>query len=488
MSNKRTLLLVMGGLLLAAPLALAGAAGEAAAAEPVTLTVWTTANVEAFPDGQNENNNEIHSFLQEQIGYQLDWLIGSREEQLAKLSLLIASGDPPDLMTPLPPSFFGELIEQRVLLPLDDLIDSHGAVFNTIVPESLWASAKAGGQLFGVPQEGAVQSHGGPLMRQDWLEEAGLEAPVTVEDYVNVLRAFKRNHPDSIPMTGNAWGVRGGISPFCGYYGACTTFIERDGKVVDTRVQPETRELLALLRGLVEEGLLDQEYVINKGQQINEKVASGKVGMWSSSPWSLRDLLPAFEENNPGARYLFIAPAVDRQGQAGVRQREPVRGFSVIAVDSEHPEEAMDFLAQYAGREDIQDFVSYGIENVHYTVRDDGLKEVTPEAETRKYNIYYVAWNTVQGHLDRAKLKHYWPVYEPTFKYSLYPEIVAYAPPIKAYEEVKQSLTDLTNETFDKIILGQLPLAAFDDYVQQWEKLGGATALKAVADWWASVQ
>jgi putative aldouronate transport system substrate-binding protein len=94
----------------------------------------------------------------------------------------------------------------------------------------------------------------------------------------------------------------------------------------------------------------------------------------------------------------------------------------------------------------------------------------------------------VQGHLDRAKLKHYWPVYEPTFKYSLYPEIVAYAPPIKAYEEVKQSLTDLTNETFDKIILGQLPLAAFDDYVQQWEKLGGATALKAVADWWASVQ
>ena len=106
MSNKRTLLLIMGGLLLAAPLALAGAAGEAAAAEPITLTVWTTANVEAFPDGQNENNNEIHSFLQEQIGYQLNWLIGSRENQLAKLSLLIASGDPPDLMTPLPPFFW----------------------------------------------------------------------------------------------------------------------------------------------------------------------------------------------------------------------------------------------------------------------------------------------------------------------------------------------------------------------------------------------
>ena len=488
MSNKRMFALVVGGLILAAPLALAGASGEAAVAEPITLTVWTTANVEAFPDGQDENNNEIHSFLQEQTGYQLHWLIGSRESQLAKLSLLIASGDPPDLMSPLPPAFFGELINQRVLLPLEDLIQSHGAVFNTIVPENLWASAKADGTIFGVPQEGAVQSHGGPLMRQDWLDEAGLAPPATVDDYVNVLRAFKSSHPDAIPMTGNAWGVRGGISPFCGYYGACTTYIEKAGEVVDTRVQPETKEFLALLRGLVEEGLLDLEYVINKQQNINEKVASGKVGMWSSSPWSLRDLLPAFEENNPSAKYSFIAPAVDRQGRAGVRQREPVRGFSVIAVDSAYPEETMDLLAQYAGRQDIQDFVSYGIENVHYTVREDGLKEVTPEAETRKYNIYYVIWNTVQGHLDRAKLKHYWDVYEPTFKYSLYPDIVTYAPPIKAHEEVKQALADLTNETFDKIILGQLPLAAFDDYVQQWEKLGGATALAAVADWWASAQ
>jgi putative aldouronate transport system substrate-binding protein len=261
-----------------------------------------------------------------------------------------------------------------------------------------------------------------------------------------------------------------------------------DGKVIDTRVTNDRREFLASLNRLVNEGLLDEEYVINKGKNINEKVASGKVGLFSASPWGLRDLLPAFEEKNPGGKYIFIAPALDNQGQAGVKEREPIRGFAAIAADSDNPEEAFDFLVQYSASTEIQDFVSYGVEGTHYTKDAEGLITATEAGEARKHNIYYVVWNTPDAHLMRAKIKGFWPTYEPTFKYSLYKEVTSYAPPIAELEEVKTQLADLTDEMFDKIILGALPISAFDDYKRQWNQLGGQKALDAVDAWYASTQ
>ncbi len=488
---KRALVFTTAIMLLAVVSTFAAGRKEAAAVkEDITLTVWTNSNMEAFPDGMDENNSDMHTYLQEKTGYKLKWLVGSRENALAKLSLLMVSGSPPDLLSPLSQQFFGELVAQQVLYPLDELLDKQGALFKNekVVPAGLWLAAKYDGKIYGVPQEGAVQSHGGPLVRQDWLDEAGLSAPKTVDDYYNVLKAFKAKHPDSIPMTGNAWSVRGGISPFAGYYNAAATYIDRNGQVVDTRVLPERKEFLAFLAKLVKERLLDQEYVLNKSKNINEKVASGKVGLFSSSPWGLRDLLPAFEEKNPGGKYVFIAPAMDKDGRSGVLERRPIRGFTVIAADAKYPAEAFDLLVQYAGSREIQDFISYGEEGKHFTKDAAGLLVPTKEGEARKHNIYYVIWNTPDAHLMRAKIKGFWHVYEPTFQYSLYKEVSAYAPPIVEYDEVKQQLTDLTDEAFDKIIVGVLPLDAFDDYVKQWEQQGGKKAQDALGKWYQAAQ
>jgi putative aldouronate transport system substrate-binding protein len=469
----------------------AGGQGEAATTEqPITLTVWSPSNVEAFPAGMDENENPIIEFLEEESGYDLNWMIGPQENATAKVSLMLASGDTPDLMSPVGKAMYGELVNQRLLLALDDLLENEGSFFQTsdAVPNELWLAARYQGALYGIPQEGSVQANGGPLVRQDWLDELGLEQPTTVDDFYQVLTAFKNQYPDSIPMTGDAYSVRGGISPFAGAFNSAATYMELDGEVVDTRVTDDRREFLAFLAQLVQEGLLDQEYVINKGKNINEKVVSGSVGLFSSAPWGLRDLLPAFEEKNPGGEYSIIAPAVDENGLAGVLERRPVRGFAVIPADAEYPSDAMKFLADYASSDDIQDFVSYGIEGEHFTVNEEGLKQVLPAGEERKFNIYYVIWNTPAAHLVRAKLKGFWPTYEPFFKYSLYKEITTYAPPLPEVEEVKTPIADLTEEMFDKIIVGALPISAFDDYVDQWEQLGGPDALEAVRAWYASTQ
>ena len=45
----------------------------------------------------------------------------------------------------------------------------------------------------------SVQS--GPIIRADWLEELGLEVPQTIDDWTNVLTAFKEQKGAQAPLT-----------------------------------------------------------------------------------------------------------------------------------------------------------------------------------------------------------------------------------------------------------------------------------------------
>ena len=42
-------------------------------------------------------------------------------------------------------------------------------------------------------------SDGGLIMRQDYLEEKGFDAPKTFDDLYEILKAYKADHPDSYP-------------------------------------------------------------------------------------------------------------------------------------------------------------------------------------------------------------------------------------------------------------------------------------------------
>lgn len=48
----------------------------------------------------------------------------------------------------------------------------------------------------------AIANHG-IWIRQDWLDELKLERPTTVEELVEVAKAFKQHYPDSTPIVGH---------------------------------------------------------------------------------------------------------------------------------------------------------------------------------------------------------------------------------------------------------------------------------------------
>jgi putative aldouronate transport system substrate-binding protein len=62
------------------------------------------------------------------------------------------------------------------------------------------------------------------------------------------------------------------------------------------------------------------------------------------------------------------------------------------------------------------------------------------------------------------------------------------AVPGSVHERVWGFLKDLEVETISKIIMGELPISAFDDFEDQWRAAGGADLEEEVNEWWRSIQ
>ena len=119
----------------------------------------------------------------------------------------------------------------------------------------------------------------GPVIRTDWLEECGLEAPKTVSEFENVIRVFNEKYGAKFSF---AWSrfQSTGISGAFGAFGASDeTWFVQDGVVDLAQAQPEWRTYVSWLNKLWEEGLLDQDSLSLDDTSIKAKVHNDQVGI-----------------------------------------------------------------------------------------------------------------------------------------------------------------------------------------------------------------
>lgn len=454
------------------------------------LRVYVPSNVEEFPSGTDLNNNEIAAYIEKQTGFDIEWEMQPKENVDQKINIMMASGDTPDLIITSNKQIYANLAQQGLLAPLGEALQRHGPRIMESVPEDTWKAVTYEGEIYaiGVPQNQKATS--GMLVRTDILEELGIAVPKTLDEYDAALRLIREKKPELIPLVGGAADSNGNafgyINGFAGAFGLGAEYVVEDGDVVHTYTQPYAKEFLAYMRELYASGVLDREYPVNKNTNIQEKMISGQAAMTTISWVDAKVITEALLEKQPGAKLELLHPPVGADGQFGFKQNTPVRVYMLVPKASPRVNEVVQFINNYMA-EDVLNVVSYGWEGKHYTMKDNAVV-AEPAAEDIRYRIYYQLWDTEENFLNRVTLKGFGPYYFPVLDYSTYSEITQYAPPIPVVEENAQTLTDLTNEYFIKIISGALPLEAFDEYVAKWNSLGGEASLKEVKTWYATVK
>ena len=486
-----------------------------------------------FADGDSfENNPWTRSWLDE-LGIQVNpvWIARTDDQYDQKIAVTIASGELPDIML-LEQDKLVSLARAGKLAPLGALYEEY------ILPELRehldWSpiTLEAGsvdGELYALPDYNRQPFAKYLWIRNDWQDAVGLPDPKTMDDVIELARAFATQDPDGngkddtfgLPLDKDFKFLGEGF--FAGYGAYPANFIadmwlERDGRLEFAGVQPEVRTALGKLREMSEEGLLDPEFVVKDRGAAYGDVAAGKYGLLYGERWNPAWPLRQFRENHPDEDWHWVdLPSEDGSVARSPSNLKPPTFFAVRA-DYPNPEAMIKLynhtyvhgstreadLNVYADNiainhvrlfHNIRMFAGHDLAvRLNAALEDGDTSRLSEGPEMRTFN-------QVKGYADgETAVVDNWIGYRVNgpggpmitvgelydsdhFVYNQF-----YGPLGTAYIQRGATLNSMKEEIFAKIIIGEEPLEAFDTFVEDWYRLGGQDVTDEVNEWWQTTK
>lgn len=515
-------------LVLALVLVLSAASVSMAEEEPIVLHVGKQLNVASvsLPEGHTvEDNNYSLQYIKERYNIEIvyDWLLADQEQ---KVSLVLASGEMPDAMK-VNYTDYSHLLESGMLA---DLTDAFNAVIpGTILeetfklyPESIDMVTTADGKLMAVPNQGGKFANGMLWIRLDWLKNLGLEVPTTLDELENVIRAFVEDDPDGngeadtigLALTDKNMLTADG---YMNYLNLCATifgtfpgtwYLNDEGNVVYGSVEQGTRDMLELLAKWYAEGLIDPEFA---ARDDSELIVSGKCGV-TAGPWYASGGTLGQSWTFDGADWQPILCPLNEDGNYLARASVPATEFIVVSKNCQNLEAIFETLVasyefhwsmnlsdEWLEKRNEYSAVGYDwaimplavVFNAGYSTADrnaafvsyidDGVYPEDASAEIKGYLGEYITYEQDPTHMQG------WAWYKGMyFAYGLdLQDNIKYTAPCfngttETMADCWTTLQTMENETFLKIVLGTAPIEEFDNFVDQWYKLGGEKIISEI--------
>lgn len=268
-----------------------------------------------------------------------------------RIPLMFASGDVSDLLlsfgfTPEELMRYGQM--EGMLLPLQDYITPELTptlyALREEMPETFAACFAPDGNMYTLPNFLDMDRAYSFLsfINTSWLEQVGMSKPTTLNELIEVLRAFKTLGDDVVPI-GGAYGVDDPRLLIMYAYGYDTIDADgvkpglKNGEVVIPAYTPEFAEYLKTMNQLYTEGLIDKDFFTADALEVHAQMSDGKTGMMCIFPYNYVDNYKEWECLSP-----LTSAINDQQVWTGPTYYNI--GNVAVSVDAENPELVMRFV------------------------------------------------------------------------------------------------------------------------------------------------
>ena len=513
-------------------------------AETVTVHLGGSMNPNAkILDGMSYEDNAYTRFLKDDLNIEVvyDW-IASSSDYGEKMNLCIGSGTIPEMMN-VNATQYRALLKYDMIQPLDQYFEDYASDKLKGFVESGGEELKKcitndKGEMMAIPAPSMMVGEMNEMwIRQDWLDNLGLEAPRTWDEMATVAEAFVTQDPDGngeadtigILGPGNSNHINDigdnqfGLDPLFHSFQSYPQYWlqDEDGTVKYGSIQPETRTALEKIQKLYTDKLIDPEMLVRSNCQ--EAVLSGKVGIFFGPWWSGYTVGDAILAGEADWRAYFTPLSED--GNYYTHMPDPTSKYVVVSKSCKNPEAAFKMINYLVANE--QQWTDDGITSSEMSCADfyplwngyDNADEIEVSCETlEKYLAGEITMDDVDFSQHKllksdmeavTKLKK-----EPYDDFSLdkwnldsdlaktnLPRLVSllvggapyvndkYIPVYNAYSgqtetmETKwANLKKMEEETFAKIIMGKADISEFDTFVENWKNQGGDQILKEIND------
>ncbi len=484
-----------------------------------------------------EDNRWITAYKEELgINVSYDWIVKGNENSDAfvqKLNVTLASGDLPDVSL-VNASQLKQLADSDMIMDMTPYFEEYASDLTKKVyyqeGNGLIDSATFNGKMMAMPDMiSMVESAQYLWIRNDWLDNLGLEPPKTMEELLVIIDAFTNDDPDGngvddtygLPITKDLYSGAMGLEGFFAGYGAYPNmWIEDgDGKLVYGSVLPEVKETLKVLADMYQKGQIDQEFGIKDGGKVSEYVVAGKYGVDYGQQWNPMWPLISNYNNDPNADWTGYSIVAKDGEKCMVPLTFGSARYFAVRKDFEHPEALIKMFNLHLELNwgESNDFNKYYMPVENGGVGVWKFSPVTPYPPLKNYDAFMAIENArqsgdmtslegepkvIQGNIEAflAGDTSQWgwdKIYGVEGVFGILDDYIQndqllrekfVGAPTETMVEKLSTLEKMEVETFVKIIMGESSIDAYDEFVENWYNLGGEKITEEVNEWYSSLQ
>ncbi|HEY5583832.1 MAG TPA: hypothetical protein VIK78_04990 [Ruminiclostridium sp.] len=485
--------------------------------KPITLKVFWTMDPKASAVNKTYNDMAFFKEMEIRTGIHIEFQHPPVEQAATQLNLMLASNDLADMifyMWSNVPGGVAKLISDGMVVKLNDYIDKYAPnIKKTLSDNPEWKKQAEldDGTFYKFPKikdSTTLLQTSGFQVRQDWLDKLSLKAPVTIDDWYNVLKAFRDRDPngngeaDEIPFTldnsvftlqqfGPSWKVQ-------------NDFIQIDGKVGYGPMEPGYKDFVTTMAKWYKEKLIDPDYLATDSKSFESKVVSNKVGtFWGMSNGHLAKFTSLWKTgtnaDNKNNKLVGIPPPIASDGKKYSKEYQPdvSEDGLVITSANKYIKESVKW-ADYIYGPEGKLLSNYGIEGQSYTMVD-GKPKLTDDVLKNSQGLSIInALHKYTYAISTGPCVQMLDIFNQT---STFPEqniafdqwtkdvtkinLTSLNPTEDEGKDLAKNMGDIktyVDEMFNKFVMGLEPLDKYDEFVKEIKNMGIDDAIKIKQD------
>lgn len=356
--------------------------------ELVTITAYRMAD-----DPEDLYNNVALNELEKRTNVHIEWTTYSGLDA-EPFYLFIASQDYTDLIM-----IRTALYQGGIDKAIEDEVYTDGADYLDLMPNfsRLLASdpdiarqckTDEGTVMFSGINKNIQPAYIGPMVRGDWLDDLGLDVPVTYDDWHEMLTAFKNEKGASAPVVINSTGYSGFSYGLTSGYGTIGDFYAENGTEVKFGFMEDgMKEYLQMIKEWFAEGLVDPDFISHNPFMDGSTIyATGATGAFEDQLYMMLEVMPLSNSdagnfsNSDAGNYLVPVPLPSKTEQEqgslhfGLANNYTTNDSIFISTDavSRGVDELCARWIDYRYSEEGSLLLNYGVEGISYELDAEG--------------------------------------------------------------------------------------------------------------------
>ncbi len=329
--------------------------------EPVSVTMVRpySSGLQAIIDslqsqyGESYEENRFTDIMKRLLNVDIyyNWVTG-QSEYAQKLRFDMAANELPDIFFVTSQNDLAELAEADLIWDLDSMVEQYASDDLKMILDSQQYAVQKGmidGRLYGLPSTMSATDNVRYLyIREDWMENLGLEYPKTLDELAEIIEAFATRDPDGNGVD-DTYGLSG-LSDYTYCFGAIfqgfgsnpkQIYEVEKGQNVYGGTTEGTKKALAYLADLYQKGYIQADFATQSAAQEREVIAQGKVGIVMGNHAIPTYMINTLHEIDPSVSWRAIVAPTETGEQNRILLSSSINGFIVVNKEFEHPEIAI---------------------------------------------------------------------------------------------------------------------------------------------------